>query len=389
VRYSARAVGLRLDRPVLVVGSGIGGLTATLALRRAGLPVELYERAPELLEIGTGITIQPNAVLALRTLGLDGALLAAGRSLASGRLLRWDGRRLVSFPAEQVYRRVGAPAVGLHRGTLQRLLLQAVDGEGPRLGRTLVGYETGRDGVTLRFAGGGTASGPVLVGADGLNSAVRAQLLGDGAPVYAGYTAWRGVARESEDWSIEASSESWGRGRRFGMVPIDGGRIYWYATLTIPRGGRDTTRGTLLDLFRGWHDPIQALLEATPQPAILRNDIFDRPPSPRWGEGPVTLLGDAAHPMTPNLGQGACQAIEDAVVLARCLAECDEPESGLRRYEERRRARANAVVVAARRLGRIGQWESPLACRFRDALFAALPFSAARRQLAESWTFKV
>ena len=171
------------------------------------------------------------------------------------------------------------------------------------------------------------------------------------------------------------------------MVPIDGGRAYWYAAVNAPPGGTDTSRAGLRALFAGWHAPVHTLLEATPEEAILRGDVFDRPPSSAWGRGRVTLLGDAAHPMTPNLGQGACQAIEDAVVLARCLAErCDEV--ALRRYEDRRRRRANQVVISARRLGTIAQWDGKLLCRLRDAAVAAVPASAMRRSLAASWTFQ-
>ena len=374
--------------PVLVVGAGIGGLAAAIALRRAGRAVEVYERTPELLEVGAGITIQPNAVLALREIGLDGAVVAAGRRLASGSLRRADGRVLATFPAEEIYARLGAPAVALHRATLQRVLLDALGTERPRCGRTAMRYEGGDDGVTLHFADGGAARGSVLVGADGLRSVVRRQLLDDGDPVYAGYTAWRGVAPETPATRVEAGSESWGRGRRFGIVPIDGGRVYWYATLTIPPRGSDASQGTMLDLFRGWHAPIEAIIEATPPEAILRSDIFDRPPAARWGLGRVTLLGDAAHPMTPNLGQGAGQAIEDAVVLARCLAESEDPAAALRRYEERRRKRAEAAVLASRRLGAIAQWEHKLACRLRDGVFRATPASVTRRRLAAAWAFR-
>jgi 2-polyprenyl-6-methoxyphenol hydroxylase-like FAD-dependent oxidoreductase len=372
--------------PVLVLGAGIGGLSAAIALRRAGWSVEVYERAPELREIGAGLTIQPNAILALHAIGLDRAVVAAGRRLPSGRLLRMDGRVLSYLPAEEIYARVGAPAVGIHRGTLQRVLLDALGPHGPHPDREAAAYEARADGVKLRFADGSEAVGALLVGADGLRSVVRKQLLADGAPEYAGYTAWRGIVPESAKMRVETSSESWGRGRRFGIVPIDGDRIYWYATLNIAAGASDASSAMLLDLFRGWHRPIEALIQATPPEAILRTDIFDRRPAARWSEGRVVLLGDAAHPMTPNLGQGACQAIEDAVVLAQCLDPL-EPARGLSAYERRRRPRADAVVKAARRLGAIAQWQDPLACRLRDAVFAATPACLARRQLAAAWTF--
>lgn len=378
-------------RPVLIAGAGIGGLSAAVALRRAGFAVELYERAPALQEVGAGITVQPNAIHALRAIGVGEAVEAAGCHLTAARLLRPDGR-LLSAMTEEVYNAAAAPAVALHRGTLQRVLLEALPGEGPRCGRTATGYELRPDGVTLRFAEGPPADGVLLVGADGLRSALRGQLLADGEPRFAGYTSWRGVADGREGVGAVAT-EVWGRGRRFGMVPIDAERTYWFATHNASAGGRhnsELARETLLRLFHGWPEPIRALLLATPCDAILRTDIYDRAPAARWGEGRVTLLGDAAHPMTPNLGQGACQAIEDAVVLARALGAAGagaDPAPALRRYEASRIPRASAVVLASRRLGAIGQTEGGLTCRVRDALVALAPDRLARRQALAAWAF--
>jgi 2-polyprenyl-6-methoxyphenol hydroxylase-like FAD-dependent oxidoreductase len=254
----------------------------------------------------------------------------------------------------------------------------------------VTGYEARPDGVTLRFSSGPAVEGALLVGADGLRSAVRGQLLADGEPRYAGYVAWRGVADTREGVGAVAT-EAWGRGRRFGLVPIDGDRTYWFATHNATAGGGDQSdlvRDTLLRLFQGWLPPIREVLLATPGDSILRGDIQDRPPAARWGEGRVTLLGDAAHPMTPNLGQGACQAIEDAVVLARELSATGvgaDPVATLRRYEAARAPRANAVVTAARRLGAVGQAEGILTCRVRDALVALTPGVVARRQALAWW----
>ncbi|HSB61484.1 MAG TPA: FAD-dependent monooxygenase, partial [Vicinamibacteria bacterium] len=322
---------------------------------------------------------------------LGEAVEAAGCRITAARLTRADGRML-SAVTDEVYAAAGAPAVALHRGTLQRVLLGALPGEGPRCGREATGYEPRPDGVTLRFADGEAAEGALLVGADGLRSAVRAQLLADGEPRYAGYTSWRGVAG-TRDGVGAAATEVWGRGRRLGLVPIDGDRTYWYATHNASADGRDNSglaRELLLRLFHGWPPPIRGVLLATPRDAILRTDIHDRPKAGRWGEGRITLLGDAAHPMTPDLGQGACQAIEDAVVLARALCESGgsgDPVPALRRYEAARAPRASAVVVASRRLGAVGQAEGIVTCRVRDALMSLAPAGLVRRQVLAAWVF--
>ena len=188
-----------------------------------------------------------------------------------------------------------------------------------------------------RFDDGRETRGDLLVGADGLRSVVRSALFGPERPRYGGYTAWRAVTRF--DHARVTPGETWGRGRRFGQWGMTGARIYWYATESVPEGEGDPPEGRkqgLLKLFRGWHEPVEDLIEATDESAILRNDVYDRPALRRWSVGRVTLLGDAAHPMTPDMGQGACQAIEDAVVLADCLTRWSEVAEALRAYESLR-----------------------------------------------------
>lgn len=377
---------------ILIAGGGIGGLTAAIALRRAGFDVRLFERAPEIRELGAGLTIQSNAVLALRQIGLDQALVESGQRLGAGSVRRTDGTVISRANLEEVGRTVGAPAVAIHRGTLQRLLLEALAPDAVETGREVMAYEDRPEGVALVFRDGSRTEGSLLIGADGLRSAVRAQMLGDGEPLYAEYTCWRGVTGEGGP-AAEESSETWGRGRRFGIVPIDRGRIYWFATLNAPAGGRDEpgkVRVRLENLFAGWHRPIADVLAATPETAILHNDILHRLPAPRWVSGRVALLGDAAHPMTPNLGQGACQAIEDAVILADCLTRNPaDPAGALRSYESRRKSRADAVVLSALRLGRLAQVENVAARWLRDLLLAMTPASVTRAQLVRSLAFEM
>jgi 2-polyprenyl-6-methoxyphenol hydroxylase-like FAD-dependent oxidoreductase len=377
--------------PILIAGGGIGGLTAGIALRQAGFQVRVFERASEIREVGAGLTIQSNAILALRHIGLDRAVAESGRVLSAGSVRRPDGKVLSRGDLEEVGRAVGAPAVAIHRGTLQRLLVEALGGDVIETGREAAGYEEHAQGVSLRFRDGSRVDGALLIGADGLRSAVRARMLGDGEPLYSGYTCWRGVTAEGGP-ALEESTETWGSGRRFGTVPIERDRVYWFATLNAPAGGRDEpgkVRSRLQETFAGWHPPITDVLAATPEEAILRNDILHRLPTSRWVEGRTALLGDAAHPMTPNLGQGACQAIEDAVILADCLARDTDPAAALLQYQARRKARVDAVVLAALRLGRLAQMESAPARWFRDRLLTLTPASVARRQFVRTLAFKV
>ncbi len=367
----------------IVIGGGIGGLTAAIALNRVGIDAEVYERASELREVGAGISLWANAVHALDQVGLGKAVRAQAISGVSGGLRSSHGAVLQSGSYDELTRRFGAAVIMMHRQELLAMLANEAGPERLHLNYECTGVEQNTDAVSARFANGETVRGDVLIGADGLRSVVREKLFGDGPPRYAGYTAWRAVTRF--DHASMVAGETWGRGRRFGMIPLAGGRVYWFATMNAPEGDRESeseTKRRVLGLFRGWHEPIPSLIEATAGSAILRNDIYDRDPLTRWSHDRATLLGDAAHPMTPNLGQGACQAMEDAVVLADCLKKCATAAAGLREYEQRRIPRTSRIVLESRRVGEIGQWENRVLCWFRDTAVRATPRKFAERRIS-------
>ncbi|MFY0573923.1 FAD-dependent monooxygenase [Cystobacter fuscus] len=259
-----------------------------------------------------------------------------------------------------------------------------------RTGRAVTGFHDDGERVTVRLSDGTTATGDLLVGADGLHSVVRQELWGD-ATRYSGYTSWRGMTTLPPQAHPTSASESWGPGARFGIVPVGHGEVYWYATRNAPAGVRDEpgrAREALRQCFGGWHAPIAAILDATSEENIFRTDIHDRVPLVRWSQGRVTLLGDAAHPMTPNMGQGGCQAVEDAVVLARCLAREPEPTLALAGYERRRLPRANQFVSRSFQLGRLAQLENTAVRFLRDTLMRLVPTGAALRQVRDVMRFE-
>jgi 2-polyprenyl-6-methoxyphenol hydroxylase-like FAD-dependent oxidoreductase len=301
-----------------------------------------------------------------------------------GALRSRDGTVLSRTTADQFIARLGLPVVVFHRADLLAVLVDAARDIPIHTGHECRDVEHDADGVTVRFANGMCAGGDVLIGADGLRSVVRDRLGVPGALRYSGYTAWRGIA-PFETAGLMAG-ETLGSGQRFGLAPIHGNRVYWYATDNVPEGQREPpleTKARLTRLFADWHEPIPELIRSTGEDVILRNDIYDRDPAGRWGSGRITLLGDAAHPMTPNLGQGACQAIEDALVLACRLASGGNVNTSLRQYESERTARTSFIVKASRRVGELFQIESRPFCELRNLAMRLTPAAMTYRSLRQ------
>jgi 2-polyprenyl-6-methoxyphenol hydroxylase-like FAD-dependent oxidoreductase len=359
---------------VIVVGAGIAGLSAAIALRKRGNEAVVLERAPIVEVVGAGITLFANAMRALDRLGVRDAVAARGAAATRSAILTSDGRELTRVPSDLL-----EGTIALHRADLQAELA-AASGD-LRLGVEVTAVEQGEDGVVARSTDGNDERGDLLVGADGLGSVVR-RAIADVPIRYAGYTAWRGVS--SVPVEPGRLTESWGVGERFGLVDMGRGQTYWFATKNAPEGEPDEPGGRkaeILRRFSGWHEPIAAVVEAADQSAILRNDVYYLEPLPRWSDGRVVLIGDAAHATTPGVGQGAAQAIEDAVVLADRVARSDELETALVEYEAIRRPRAEAVLKMSRRVDKAAQLASPLGWRLRNAMVRRLPERAQRRQL--------
>jgi len=362
----------------LIIGGGIGGVAAAIALERVGVECDIFEQAEELREVGAALSIWANAWQALETLGVGRTLLTLGSKAARLETRTSDGRVLGALPLAELEKRLGVPAfVVVPRRDLLRELTRLVDKHRTHCRARCVGVEESGGRVMARFADGRQAEAGLLVGADGLHSVVRSHMHGSVKPRYAGYTCWRGMATcEAKALPLATSFEAWGPGARFALHRCGPGRVFWYATHNAPEASPDPSDGRKAEvrrLFQNWHEPIPEAIEATAGTEILRNDIVDRKPLSRWGRGRMTLLGDAAHPTTPNLGQGACQALEDAIVLADCWRQCQEVEPALRRYEQQRQRRTAAITRASWRLGRICQWESPLACCLRNSLTQLMP----------------
>jgi salicylate hydroxylase len=342
---------------IAVIGGGIGGLTAALSLRRAGFEVDVYEQAPELTQIGGGINMGPNAVRILRRLGLAAGLDREGVRPLFTHQRRWqDGRTLQRAPlnplCEELY---GAPHMTLHRADLLDVIASGFPAERIHLGHRLIGLEDKGRGAEAWFENGARITADVLVGADGIHSAVRSALFGEEAPVFAGCVAYRGLvpAERIADLGLAIGSQSWvGPGAHFVHYFVSRGHLLNFVGWTEHDDWNredwtdHATVARALAAFEGWHPQVRRIIAAADTCFIWA--LFDRDPLPRWSVGRTTLLGDACHPMYPFMGQGAAMAIEDGAALAACLGSFGDPTEALQNYERLRLLRVTRLQEMSR-----------------------------------------
>ena len=374
---------------ILIAGGGIGGLTASIGLARLGHDVQVLEQASKLRPVGAGIGLQPNAMQALSFFGLDEAVAARGRAATGASLKYSDGKPVRSFDFAQHAARYGYLPLTIHRAALLDVLLAAATKEkvNVRFAQRIRSFTNARDGVAVTTEAGHSFMAQALVGADGINSRVRAQLWGKRPKRYSGYVCWRGIVTDPDlVAAVENIHEVWGRGARFGYMRCSESQVYWFATKTTAHS--ESQPEDWRSNFHGWPDPIPRLIESGPADRIAFNDISDHKPIFPWAKGRVTLLGDAAHAMTPNFGQGGAQAIEDAVILSRAVEKLGDLESAFRSYEKYRHPRTKGFVNASRSFGAITQGGSAFTRFVRRRILRLIPESSMQKKLDAQFDFR-
>lgn len=368
---------------ILILGGGIGGLSAAIALRHVGFDVEVYEQSPELREVGAGVGLWSNAMASLDELGVGEAVRSGSTPLRIMAGTNWRGQTLSRCDLDTLGPEFASAACFV---VLRPRLLAALAARLPasaiHVGRRALGVTSDHERASVSFEGEGVESGDLVIGADGLHSVARASVVGSDAIRYSGQTCFRGVARVRVE--ARALGEIQGRGQRGAVCPIDSETVYWWVAYNAPLGSivdREARREHLLDRYRGWPSTLERAIAATPSDAILQNDLVDRAPAGRYARGRVVLLGDAAHPTTPNLGQGANMAIDDAIALARALRDEADVPRALARYERERLPRTRRIVQQSWDFGRMCTWRSAPAVWLRERMFRLTPRAALRRVL--------
>lgn len=347
---------------IAIIGAGIAGLTAARALQTFGFRPVIYEQARELGEVGAGLTLTPNATHVLNAIGLQTALEQHGMRPDRGGVKNWrTGELMVEISrGNEMLEKYGAAYYQIHRADLHRELAAHVHEADPsaiRIGHSFKSLTDNGSRVRIEFDNGATSDADVVIGADGVRSRIRSQLFGAEKPRFTGYVAYRGLVpfRDLPAGVIEPTScLSTGIGRSFARYLIRGGELVNFVGLTERDDWREegwsirATVNEMLAEYSGWYEDVRTIIRATPADQLFKWALFDREPLPEWTRGRVTLIGDAAHPMLPFLGQGAAMGIEDGMVIARAFAAAGSIDEALRRYVEARLPRANWVMRESR-----------------------------------------
>ena len=371
----------------LISGGGICGLTTAIALHQQGFEVAIYEAAKEIKAAGAGISLSSNAIRALTSIDLVKEILAASIAQKSAEFYTPKGKVLNHTDFQPLVDKFGLPGIiSFHRADFHQILLDKIKNKIPfytsKRGQSI---EQKENGVVLHFSDGTSATGDYLLACDGIRSAIRQQFLPTATPIYAGYTIWRGLLiDETQQIKINFPFKTWGKKGQFGAVPMTNNRIYWFASFKAKAKDESLKYIRIADLqkhFKKYHDPIPQILALSKAENLLLNDAEELPPIQNFAFNRVLLMGDAAHAMTPNLGQGACQAIEDAVVLARLLKKEITPEQAFIQFEKERMPRVREATRISRNAGKTAHFDNFFSIALRNFFMGLMAKRAFERQI--------
>ncbi|MEL6192705.1 MAG: FAD-dependent monooxygenase [Bacteroidota bacterium] len=363
-----------------IIGGGIGGLTTAVALEQRGILYRIYEQAAELRPVGAGIILANNAMQVYGKLGLKAEIEAAGNPISFLNVTTPSLQAISKVDLQYFEEKYGVKNTAVHRGELQEILLQQIDPDSLYLDHKLQSATSSGMGFQLLFENDHEVFSETLIGADGIHSRVREGLFQPIQLRSSGQTCWRGLTDFDLPTAYQRElNEAWGAGIRFGFVQIAKGKVYWYAVKSMEKGEHIPLE-ELTSYYQAFHPMIQEIITQTPLDKIHTATLDDLKPFAPWWKAHVCLLGDAAHATTPNMGQGACQAIEDAYILADCLHHHSDPNEAFSNFQQLRQAKAHLVVNRSWQIGKMAHWKNPLAIGMRNLLMRSMPASLNRKQ---------
>jgi len=366
-----------------IIGGGIAGLTTAIGLSQIGIEADIYESAVVLKGIGAGFGLAANAMQALSHFGLQEEVLQLGHLLPDYNILDQWGGVLVSPDTARLSERYSQSNFAIHRADLHQFLLSKIDNDRLHLGKRAIGLTQNEEINTVTFEDGNTIEIDYLIVADGVKSPLRQLLNPDAKPRYSGYTCWRGTL-DNTYIQLKKGTETWGARGRFGMTPLVNNCIYWYACINAKANDAVYKNWTTADLqlhFADYHAPIARIIQETKPEHLIWNDIIDIKPLSRFAFDSILLIGDAAHATTPNMGQGACQALEDAAVLIDELKNEKNTRIAFHNFEKRRLTRTRYITETSWNIGKVAQWENPILVKVRNVLMKNLPNNLQQRKL--------
>jgi len=369
-----------------IIGGGIGGLSLAIAMQRKGFQVTVFESAPSIAPLGAGLGLAANAVRAFIEIGISEDVLEAGSVLKKLSIKNQKGTVLATTDSQKISIKYNVVNnFTIHRADLHEVLLRHLNEGSLQLGRTCIDFAQDASGVKITFQDGSTAEADYVIACDGVHSIFRKKLLPESLPRYAGYTCWRAVIDDvPPSLDLNETSETWGAAGRFGIVPLTNNRLYWFACVNAGENDQQKSVYGVQDLlkhFAKFHSPIPEILRNTKDYQLIWNDIIDIKPLKRFSFRKILLIGDAAHATTPNMGQGACMAIEDAAILANMISDSQSVDETFLAFERKRIHRTTTIVNDSWQLGRIAQWENKLLITLRDTLLRLTPPSVAEKQI--------
>ena len=374
---------LSIDSEFAIVGGGVAGLSMAIGFQQINRDFVLFEQAAELKGIGAGFGLAANAMRALEMLGLRAEVEQIGYYIDNYNILDDKGNVLVAPDTHVISQKYQQQNFAIHRADLHLFLLSKIRTENLQLGKKAIRLEQHQDYITLIFADGTRHTSKYLIIADGVKSPLRQQLIPSSMPRYSGYTCWRATIDNSAI-KLDKGTETWGKQGRFGMTPLVNDRIYWYACINSAPNNpvyRDYKVQDLLQRFGSYHDPIPTILSNTEDHDLIWNDIIDIKPLRHLAYGNILLIGDAGHATTPNMGQGACQALEDVVVLLDELNPNNMVTHAFSSFEKRRSNRTRYITNTSKFIGSVAQWDNGLLIALRNTLMKLMPPKLAQKKL--------